>query len=87
MTEPLSSRATIRDVSRLAGVSIKSVSRVLNNQKYVSTATRELLSMRSSVRSSKAVLPEPGALMSAYLVHGVEAVCDVGEHGHEVVPS
>jgi LacI family transcriptional regulator len=41
MSEPLSSRATIRDVSRLAGVSIKSVSRVLNNQKYVSAATRE----------------------------------------------
>lgn len=34
-------RATIRDVSRLAGVSIKSVSRVINNEKYVSVATRE----------------------------------------------
>lgn len=41
MTEPHNSRATIRDVSRVAGVSIKSVSRVLNNQKYVSAPTRE----------------------------------------------
>ncbi len=34
-------RPTIRDVSRLAGVSIKTVSRVLNNEKYVSAQTRQ----------------------------------------------
>lgn len=34
-------RATIKDVSRIAGVSIKTVSRVLNNEKYVSATTRE----------------------------------------------
>jgi LacI family transcriptional regulator len=34
-------RATIKDVSREAGVSIKTVSRVLNNERYVGTATRE----------------------------------------------
>lgn len=34
-------RPTIRDVSRLAGVSIKTVSRVLNNEKYVSAETRQ----------------------------------------------
>jgi LacI family transcriptional regulator len=39
--KPLPHRATIRDVSRLAGVSIKSVSRVINNEKYVSAGTRE----------------------------------------------
>ncbi|TPG18552.1 LacI family DNA-binding transcriptional regulator [Sphingomonas koreensis] len=33
-------RATIRDVSRVAGVSIKTVSRVLNNEKYVGEKTR-----------------------------------------------
>lgn len=33
-------RATISDVSRAAGVSIKTVSRVLNKEKYVSAATR-----------------------------------------------
>ena len=35
-----SPRATIRDVSRLAGVSIKTVSRVLNKQKYVGAETK-----------------------------------------------
>ncbi|HET8612827.1 MAG TPA: LacI family DNA-binding transcriptional regulator [Sphingomonas sp.] len=34
-------RATIRDVSRVAGVSIKTVSRVLNNEKYVGAQTRQ----------------------------------------------
>ena len=34
-------RATIKDVSREAGVSIKTVSRVLNNERYVGAATRE----------------------------------------------
>lgn len=35
------SRATIKDVSRVAGVSIKTVSRVLNKERYVSQDTRE----------------------------------------------
>ncbi len=35
------SRATIRDVSRVAEVSIKTVSRVINNEDYVSAETRE----------------------------------------------
>jgi LacI family transcriptional regulator len=34
-------RATIKDVSREAGVSIKTVSRVLNNERYVGESTRE----------------------------------------------
>ena len=34
-------RVTIKDVSRMAGVSIKTVSRVLNNERYVGVATRE----------------------------------------------
>ncbi|HEX4874494.1 MAG TPA: LacI family DNA-binding transcriptional regulator, partial [Sphingorhabdus sp.] len=33
-------RVTIKDVSRIAGVSIKTVSRVLNKEKYVSDETR-----------------------------------------------
>lgn len=32
---------TIRDVARVAGVSVKTVSRVLNNEQYVATATKE----------------------------------------------
>ncbi|MEN2786107.1 LacI family DNA-binding transcriptional regulator [Sphingomonas qilianensis] len=49
-------RVTIKDVSREAGVSIKTVSRVLNNERYVGAATRErvqaavaLLNFRPSV--------------------------------------
>lgn len=38
---PAQSRPTIRDVSRLAGVSIKTVSRVINDQQYVSAEKRE----------------------------------------------
>lgn len=34
-------RPTIRDVSRLSGASIKTVSRVINNQQYVSEETRQ----------------------------------------------
>jgi LacI family transcriptional regulator len=36
----MASRATIKDVSKLAGVSIKTVSRVLNKEKYVREETR-----------------------------------------------
>jgi len=36
----MSSRPTIKEVSRIAGVSFKTVSRVLNNEKHVSDATR-----------------------------------------------
>lgn len=38
---PMDMRATIKDVSALSGVSIKTVSRVLNNEKYVREQTRE----------------------------------------------
>lgn len=36
----MSSRPTIKEVSKIAGVSFKTVSRVLNNEKHVSDATR-----------------------------------------------
>ena len=39
-SQKLPGRATIRDVSRVAQVSIKTVSRVINNQDYVSAETR-----------------------------------------------
>jgi len=41
MGEKTGARVTIRDVSREAGVSIKTVSRVLNKEPYVRKATRE----------------------------------------------
>jgi LacI family transcriptional regulator len=37
----MSSRPTIKEVSKIAGVSFKTVSRVLNNEKHVSEATRQ----------------------------------------------
>jgi LacI family transcriptional regulator len=37
----MSERSNIKDVSALAGVSIKTVSRVLNGHRYVSTDTKE----------------------------------------------
>ena len=37
----MSSRPTIKEVSKIAGVSFKTVSRVLNNEKHVSDATRK----------------------------------------------
>ena len=40
----MASRVTIKDVSKLAGVSIKTVSRVLNKEKYVREATRAKVS-------------------------------------------
>lgn len=40
LDRPARSRPTIRDVSRLAGVSIKTVSRVINDQQYVSADKR-----------------------------------------------
>ena len=36
----MSSRPTIKEVSKIAGVSFKTVSRVLNNEKHVSEETR-----------------------------------------------
>jgi LacI family transcriptional regulator len=36
----MTDRSNIRDVAKLAGVAVKTVSRVLNNHPYVSTATK-----------------------------------------------
>ena len=36
----MTSRPTIKEVSKIAGVSFKTVSRVLNNERHVSDATR-----------------------------------------------
>ena len=47
--KPIKPRATIRDVAALAGVGIKTVSRVINDEANVSPSTRERV--RSAVRT------------------------------------
>ena len=47
--KPIKQRATIRDVAALAGVGIKTVSRVINDEANVSPSTRERV--RSAVRT------------------------------------
>ena len=52
-------RATIKDVSRVAGVSIKTVSRVLNKEKYVRDDTRKNVFRRLAVMTHGNVLMAP----------------------------
>ncbi|HWI01889.1 MAG TPA: LacI family DNA-binding transcriptional regulator, partial [Propionibacteriaceae bacterium] len=47
--KPVKPRATIRDVAALAGVGIKTVSRVINDEANVSPSTRERV--RRAVRT------------------------------------
>lgn len=66
--------ATIRDVSRVAGVSIKTVSRVINNQKYVGAETRR------RIEEAMAVLkfhPNSAArALAGHKTHRVALICD-----------
>jgi LacI family transcriptional regulator len=67
-------RATIRDVSRVAGVSIKTVSRVLNNEKYVSTETRKRI---EEAMASLSFHPSFAARARAgHRSHQVALICD-----------
>lgn len=67
-------RATITDVSRAAGVSIKTVSRVLNNERYVGAATAE------RVRAAIAALDFRPSLAARSLAgkrsHQIALICD-----------
>ena len=67
-------RATIKDVSRAAGVSIKTVSRVLNNERYVGRATAE------RVRAAMADLRFRPSLAARSLAgrrsHQIALICD-----------
>src|ERR1700688_1825271 len=58
MSRPRSQRATVRDVAAETGVSIATVSRVLNNQAHVAPHTRDLV-QRAVERLSKQT-PGPG---------------------------
>ena len=53
----VSLRVTIKDVSREAGVSIKTVSRVLNNEKYVGAETRARVTAVACTTAPTAVGP------------------------------
>jgi LacI family transcriptional regulator len=71
--EPLS-RATIRDVSRVAEVSIKTVSRVLNNEKYVSPETRARV---EQVMAELSFQPSSAArALAGHRSHQIALICD-----------
>jgi LacI family transcriptional regulator len=71
---PQQRRATIRDVSALAGVSIKTVSRVLNNENYVSAATRERI---EEAMASLNFHPSTAArALAGHRTHQVALICD-----------
>lgn len=67
-------RPTIRDVSRLAGVSIKTVSRVINNQQYVSAERRERV---QQVMAEIGFQPNQAArALAGHRSHQIALICD-----------
>lgn len=67
-------RPTIRDVSRLAGVSIKTVSRVINNQQYVSDAKAELV---RRIMADVGFQPSQAArALAGHRSHQIAVICD-----------
>jgi LacI family transcriptional regulator len=68
------SRATIRDVSRVAEVSIKTVSRVLNNEKYVTAETRARV---EEVMAQLSFQPSSAArALKGHRSHQIAIICD-----------
>lgn len=71
---PRSGRPTIRDVSRLAGVSFKTVSRVINHQQYVSAEKRERV---LAVMAEIGFQPSQAArALAGHKSHQVALICD-----------
>ncbi len=71
---PDAGRPTIRDVARIAGVSIKAVSRVINNQQYVSAATRERI---VRVMSEVGFRPSQAArALAGHRSYQIALICD-----------
>jgi LacI family transcriptional regulator len=67
-------RATIRDVSAAAGVSIKTVSRVLNNEKYVSAETKALVD--AAIKSLRFQASTAARSLAGHRSHQVALICD-----------
>ncbi len=73
-TPKLPGRATIRDVSRIADVSIKTVSRVINNQDYVSAGTRARV---QQVIAELGFQPSLAArALAGHRSHQIAVICD-----------
>ena len=71
---PPAARPTIRDVSRLAGVSFKTVSRVINDQQYVSADTRERV---LAVMAEIGFQPNQAArALAGHRSHQIALICD-----------
>ncbi|MFD1951697.1 LacI family DNA-binding transcriptional regulator [Sphingomonas arantia] len=67
-------RPTIRDVSRLAGVSFKTVSRVINDQQYVSAEKRERV---LAVMAEIGFQPSQAArALAGHRSHQIALICD-----------
>lgn len=71
---PDSARPTIRDVARIAGVSIKTVSRVINDQQYVSADKRERV---RQVMAEIGFQPSQAArALAGHKSHQIALICD-----------
>ncbi|MGJ3627631.1 LacI family DNA-binding transcriptional regulator [Sphingomonas sp. MMS24-JH45] len=67
-------RPTIRDVSRIAGVSFKTVSRVINDQQYVSEETRARV---KAVMAELGFQPSQAArALAGHRSHQIALICD-----------
>ncbi|MET0269603.1 MAG: LacI family DNA-binding transcriptional regulator [Sphingomonas sp.] len=74
IASPPAGRPTIRDVSRLAGVSIKTVSRVINKQQYVSDEKRERV---LAVMAEIGFQPNQAArALAGHRSHQIALICD-----------
>lgn len=74
IVSPPAGRPTIRDVSRLAEVSIKTVSRVINNEQYVSAEKRERV---RQVMAEIGFQPNQAArALAGHRSHQIALICD-----------
>lgn len=71
---PDTARPTIRDVARIAGVSIKTVSRVINDQQYVSADKRERI--RQVMRDIGFRPSHAARALAGHRSHQIALICD-----------